>query len=287
VTATISPAADRRRHRRRRVAQLSGRHVLLIVFALGVLAPFGWMVTTSLKRFSEIYHAPLLYPTAFHWGNYAHAWDAAPFARYYVTSLIMTGGILGGHLVIDTLAAYAFARLRFPFRNSLFLLLVATMLVPQFVTVLPAYDLVIRLHWYDSYAALIVPRLADVFGIVVLRAFMASIPRDLDDAARLDGAGPWRTLWSVVVPLCRPALATVAMFSFLFSWNDFLWPLLVTSDDSHRTIQVGLSVFTGKYGSYPHYLMAGTVTAAVPAIVIFLFLQRAFVRGVAATGLKD
>jgi multiple sugar transport system permease protein len=172
-------------------------------------------------------------------------------------------------------------------RNTLFLVLVSTMLVPQFVTVLPAYDLVIRLHWYDSYAALIVPRLADVFGIVVLRAFMASIPQDLDDAARLDGAGPWRTLWTVVLPLCRPALATVGMFSFLFSWNDFLWPLLVTSDDTHRTIQVGLSAFTGKYGSYPHYLMAGTVTAAVPAIAIFLFLQRAFVRGVAATGMKD
>jgi multiple sugar transport system permease protein len=270
-----------------RSLEVTGRHVLLACLAVLVVAPFAWMLTTSLKDFSEVYHAPYLWPTAFHWGNYAKAWDAAPFAHYYVNSLVMTAGILTGHLVIDTLAAYAFARLRFPLRNTLFLVLVATMLVPQFVTVLPAYDLIIRLGWYDSYAALIVPRLADVFGIVVLRAFMASIPSELEDAARLDGAGQWRTLWSVVLPLCRPALATVAVFSFLYSWNDFLWPLLVTSDDSRRTIQLGLSAFTGKYGTYPHLLMAGTVTAAVPAVVIFLFLQRAFIRGVASTGLKD
>jgi len=265
----------------------SGRHVLLLALSMVVVAPFAWMVTTSLKDFADVYQAPYLWPQTFRWGNYARAWEAAPFAGYYANSLVMTAGILAGHLVIDTLAAYAFAWLRFPLRNTLFLVLVATMLVPQFVTVLPAYDLVIRLGWYDSYAALIVPRLADVFGIVVLRAYMASLPRELTEAARLDGAGHWRTLWSVVLPLSRPALATVAVFSFLYAWNDFLWPLLVTSDDARRTIQIGLSVFTGKYGTYPHYLMAGTVTAALPAIVIFLILQRAFVRGVASTGLKD
>ncbi|WP_373298303.1 carbohydrate ABC transporter permease [Nakamurella endophytica] len=262
------------------------RQLLLLALAVVVVAPFAWMVTTSLKDYADVYRPPYLWPQEFHVGNYGRAWDAAPFAGYYVNSLIMTGGILVGHVMLDTLAAYAFARLRFPLRNTLFLVLVATMLVPQFVTVLPAYDLVIRLGWYDSYAALIVPRMADVFGIVVLRAFMASIPAELDDAARLDGAGPWRSLWSVTLPLCRPALATVGMFSFLYAWNDFLWPLLVTSDDTHRTIQLGLSTFSSKYGTYPELLMAGTVTAAVPALVIFLFLQRAFIRGVASTGLK-
>lgn len=265
---------------------LGARHLGLTALSVIVVAPFAWMITTSLKDYPDVFHAPYLWPTSFLWSNYSQAWSAAPFAGYYWNSIVMTVGILAGHLVIDTMAAYAFARLRFPLRNTLFLVLVATMLVPQFVTVLPAYDLVIRLGWFDSYAALIVPRLADVFGIVVLRAFMSSIPAELDDAARLDGAGGVRVLISVVLPLCRPALATVAMFSFLFAWNDFLWPLLVTSDDSRRTIQLGLSAFTGKYGTYPQLLMAGTVTAAIPAIVIFLFLQRAFIRGVASTGLK-
>jgi multiple sugar transport system permease protein len=284
VTATL---AEPGRTARRRPARRLSRQLLLLVLSAVTVAPFAWMVTTSLKSFADVYQAPYLYPTAFHGSNYVHAWQAAPFAHYYLNSLVMTAGILAGHLVIDTLAAYAFARLRFPLCNTLFVVLVATMLVPQFVTILPAYDLVIRLGWYDSYAALIVPRLADVFGIVVLRAYMASIPKDLDDAARLDGAGPWRILALVTVPLCRPALATVGMFSVLYSWNDFLWPLLVTSDDARRTVQLGLSAFTGKYGTYPHYLMAGTVTAAVPTVVLFLFLQRAFIRGVASTGLKD
>ena len=284
---TVQPARRTQQPAGRRPPRNLPRHLVLLVLSAVTVAPFAWMVTTSLKNLADVYKAPYLYPAALHVSNYARAWQAAPFARYYLTSLVMTAGILAGHLVINTLAAYAFARLRFPLRNTLFLVLVATMLVPQFVTILPAYDLVIRLGWYDSYAALIVPRLADVFGIVVLRAYMASIPRDLDDAARLDGAGPWRTLSTVILPLCRPALATVGMFSVLYSWNDFLWPLLVTSDDARRTVQLGLSAFTGKYGTYPHYLMAGTVTAAVPTIVLFLFLQRTFVRGVASTGLKD
>lgn len=273
--------------RPRRSPGVLPRHLVLAGLGVLTVAPFLWMVTTSLKHWAQVYQPPYLFPTTFAVENYPRAWQAAPFAHYYLNSVVMTAGIVAGHLALDTMAAYAFARLRFPLRNTLFLTLVATMLVPQFITVLPAFDLVIRLGWFDSYAALIVPRLADVFGIVVLRAFMATIPRELDEAARIDGAGPFRILWSVVLPLCRPALATVAAFSFLYSWNDFLWPLLVTSDDQYRTIQLGLAAFQGKYGTYPHLLMAGTVTAAVPALALFLFLQRALVRGMAGTGMKD
>jgi len=153
--------------------------------------------------------------------------------------------------------------------------------------VLPAFDLIIRFGWYNSYAALILPRLADVFGIVVLRGFMTSLPIELDEAARLDGANRMQILVRVLLPLCKPALASVAVFSFLFAWNDFLWPLLVTGDDQYRTIQLGLSAFTNKYGPYPNYLMAGTVIAATPAIVIFMYLQRSLVRGLASTGVKE
>ena len=263
------------------------RHLLLLGLSLLVVAPFAWMITTSLKTLNRVYQAPHLIPQQFEWGNYTEALTAAPFAHYYVNSVVMAAGIVSGHIICDTLAAYAFARLRFPGRNALFLALIATMLVPTFLTVLPAFDLVIKFGWFNSYAALILPRLADVFGIVVLRSYMLSLPIELDEAARIDGANRLQTLVLILLPLCKPALATVAVFSFLFAWNDFLWPLLVTSDDQYRTIQLGLSTFTNKYGPYPHYLMAGTVIAATPAIVIFMYLQRSLVRGLASTGVKE
>jgi multiple sugar transport system permease protein len=270
-----------------RALRLAGRHVPLLLLSLLVVAPFAWMVTTSLKSLDTVNNAPYLVPAQFEWHNYVHALTAAPFARYYFNSVVMTVGIVAGHLVCDTLAAYALARLRFPGRDAVFLGLVATMLVPSFLTVLPAFDLVIRFGWYDSYAALIIPRLADVFGIVVLRGFMRSLPTELDEAARIDGANRLQVLVKVLLPLCKPALASVAVFSFLFAWNDFLWPLLVTSDDQYRTIQLGLSAFTNKYSPYPNYLMAGTVIAATPAIIGFLYLQRSLVRGLASTGGRE
>jgi len=264
-----------------------GRYAALTVACLATVLPFCWMVTTSLKNLPDVYRPPYLWPATFVWSNYTHALSAAPFGRYYLNTVVMTAGIVAGHLVLDTLAAYALARLHFPLRNAIFLTLVATMLVPTFLTVLPAFTLTVQFGWFNSYAGLIIPRLADVFGIVVLRGFMQSIPRELDEAALVDGAGRLRILWQIIVPLCRPALATVAVFSFLYGWNDFLWPLLVSADDSYRTIQLGLSVFLDKYGPYPQYLMAGTVVAAVPAVAVFLILQRALVRGLAATGLKE
>ncbi|NNM47416.1 carbohydrate ABC transporter permease [Knoellia koreensis] len=266
--------------------QLS-RHAVLLGLSLLVVAPFAWMITTSLKSADKVNTGPYLVPHQFEWGNYPQALSAAPFGHYYVNSVVMTAGIVAGHLVLDTLAAYALARLRFPGRNVVFLGLVATMLVPTFLTVLPAFDLVIRFGWFNSYTALIVPRLADVFGIVVIRGYLLSLPRELDEAARIDGANRMQVLVRVLLPLCKPALASTAVFSFLFAWNDFLWPLLVTSDDQYRTIQLGLAAFTSKYAPYPQYLMAGTVVAAVPAIVVFVYLQRSLVRGLAATGVKE
>ncbi len=263
------------------------RHLLLAALSLLVVAPFAWMITTSLKSLDKVHQAPYLLPAEWQWDNYAQAVTAAPFAQYYLNSVVMTVGIVAGHLVFDTLAAYALARLRFPGRDAIFLGLVATMLVPAFLTVLPAFDLVIRFGWYNSYAALIVPRLADVFGIVVLRGFMRSLPIELDEAARIDGANRIQILVRILLPLCKPALASVAVFSFLFAWNDFLWPLLVTGDDQFRTVQLGLSAFTNKYSPYPNYLMAGTVIAATPAIVVFVYLQRSLVRGLASTGVKE
>lgn len=271
-------------NRRRRSNLL--RHLVLILGAAVVIVPFVWMFSTSLRSRAETYSETSLLPTSWHWENYLVAWEAAPFGQYYLNSVIMAAGIVGGHLVFDALAAYAFARLRFPGRDVIFLVLLAALMVPTFVTIIPAYSLVASFGWIDSYAGLIVPRLADVFGIILLRQFFSTIPLELEDAARMDGCSRIGIFFRIVVPLSGPAFATLGIFSFLFAWNDFLWPLLVTNSDELRTIQIGLSAFQGRYGTSWNYLMAGTLTATVPSIVVFMLFQRALVRGIASTGLK-
>jgi len=272
---------------RRSTTSALGRHALLLVGAFLVITPFLWMFTTSLQSRAETYSNGSILPTSWHWENYAVAWEAAPFGQYYLNSLIMAAGIVSGHLVLDALAAYAFARLRFPFKNAIFVVLLAALMIPSFVTIIPAYSLVASFGWIDTYWGLIVPRLADVFGIILLRQFFVSIPNELEDAARIDGCSRVGTFFRIMVPLSLPAFATLGIFSFLFAWNDFLWPLLVTNSDELRTIQIGLSAFQGRYGTSWNYLMAGTLTATVPSIIVFMFFQRALVRGIAASGLKD
>lgn len=270
-----------------RLSTIVARHAILIIGAIVVVVPFLWMFTTSLQTRAETYTNTSILPTSWHWENYARAWASAPFAQYYLNSTIMAVGIVAGHLVLDSLSAYAFARLRFPLKNALFVVLLAGMMIPTFVTIIPAYTIVANLGWIDTQAALIVPRLADVFGIVLLRQFFATIPVELEEAARIDGCSRVGTFLRIIVPLSRPAFATLAIFAFLFAWNDFLWPLLVINNDNRRTIQIGLQSFVGRYGTSWNYLMAGTLTATVPTIVVFLFFQRALVRGIASTGLKD
>ena len=272
---------------RRSTTSALGRHALLLVGAFLVITPFLWMFTTSLQSRAETYSNGSILPTSWHWENYAVAWEAAPFGQYYLNSLIMAAGIVSGHLVLDALAAYAFARLRFPFKNAIFVVLLAALMIPSFVTIIPAYSLVASFGWIDTYWGLIVPRLADVFGIILLRQFFVSIPNELEDAARIDGCSRVGTFFRIMVPLSLPAFATLGIFSFLFAWNDFLWPLLVTNSDELRTIQIGLSAFQGRYGTSWNYLMAGTITATVPSILVFLVFQRAPVRGIATSGLKD
>ena len=263
------------------------RHSVLIAGAATVLVPFLWMFTVSLQSRAETYSSVSIWPTSWHWENYARAWQSAPFAQYYLNSALMSTGIVVGHLVFDSLAAYAFARLEFPFKKSIFMVLMATMMVPTFVTIIPTYSIVASLGWIDSLTALIVPRLADVFGIILLRQYFMSIPVELEEAARIDGCSRAGTFFRIILPLSGPALATLALFSFLFAWNDFLWPLLVTNTDEHRTIQIGLQAFVGRYGTSWNYLMAGTLSATIPSVIVFAFFQKALVRGMATTGMKD
>ncbi len=261
-------------------------HAVLLSGALVMVTPFLWMVTLSLKPVELTYQPPHLLPTRFEISNYTRAWEAAPFARYYLNSLAMTGGIVISQVLLSSLAAYAFARLRFPGRDILFLIFLGTMMVPFHVILIPSYLIINRLGWVDTYAALIVPRMVSAFGIFLLRQYYQGIPQELDEAAMIDGLGRLGIWWRIIVPLSAPGLATLGIFAFMFGWNDFLWPLVVTNDPDMRTVQLGLAMFQGRYGTQWTVLMAGTVTATLPTLAVFLLGQRWFIQSVAQTGVK-
>lgn len=261
-------------------------HAALSAGALVMIVPFLWMLTLSLKPAALTHQPPYLIPTHFEFSNYQKAWQAAPFARYYLNSIVMTAGIVLGQVILSSLAAYAFARLRFPGREALFLIFLATMMVPFHVILIPSYLIIDWLGWIDSYAALIVPRMVSAFGIFLLRQYYQGIPRELDEAAMIDGASRLGIWWRMIVPLSGPGLATLGIFAFMFAWNDFLWPLVVINDPNMRTVQLGLAMFQGRYGTQWTLLMAGTVTATLPTLIIFLFGQRWFIQSVAQSGVK-
>jgi len=261
-------------------------HAALIAGALVMIVPFLWMLTLSLKPASLTHQPPYLFPAHFEFANYKAAWQAAPFARYYFNSIVMTVGIVLGQVLLSSLAAYAFARLRFPGREALFLVFLATMMVPFHVILIPSYLIIDRLGWIDSYAALIVPRMVSAFGIFLLRQYYQGIPRELDDAAMIDGASRIGIWWRIILPLSGPGLATLGIFAFMFAWNDFLWPLVVINDPDMRTVQLGLAMFQGRYGTQWTLLMAGTVTATLPTLLVFLIGQRWFIQSVAQSGVK-
>lgn len=261
-------------------------HLVLIGGAVLVVLPFLWMLTTSLKPPRLVHLPPHVVPTHFEWQNFAAAWRADNFARFYLNSAVMAVGITAGQLLLSSLAGYAFARLRFPGRELLFLGVLATMMIPFYVTLIPSYLIVRWLGWLDTYPALIVPRLVSAFGIFLMRQYYLSIPFELEEVALVDGASRLRIWWSIMLPLSGPALATLGIFAFLFAWNDFLWPLIVTTSPGMRTIQLGLAMFSGRYGTQWTLLMAGSVTATIPALLAFLVGQRWLLRGITTTGLK-
>ena len=244
------------------------------------------MITTSLKPDGALFEPPLIVPVHFEWENYVKAWNAAPFPRFFLNSAIMAVGITLTQTIFSAMAGYAFARLQFPGRNVLFFLILGTMMIPLPVTLIPSFLIVAELGWLNTYQALIVPRAVSAFAIFLFRQFFLSIPRELEEAAFLDGAGRFTIFWRIVLPLSTPVIAASAIFSFLFAWNDFLWPLIVTTSPSMQPIQVGLAMFQGQYGIFWTLLMAATVLATLPAILAFLVAQRRFIEGITSSGLK-
>ena len=265
----------------------SPRHLFLMPLAALMLLPLYWMVLTSLQTLPDARHfPPHLLPTSITWENYPNAWNAAPFGRFFANSLIVTGSAVLGNLVFCSLPGYAFARLRFFGRDVIFVVLLATLMVPFQVVMIPTFLIVQKLSLADSLTALALPNLVTPFGIFLLRQFFRTLPVELEEAARIDGCSRLGVLWRVVLPLSGPALATLAVVTFLWTWNDFLWPLITIYSPNNMTLQLGLTTFQGAHQSSTNLLMAANVMSMVPVLLLFFFAQRYFIRGIATSGLK-
>ena len=261
--------------------------VLVKIGGLAMLTPFLWMVLTSLRTDQEAFAVPPKLFTTPQWHNWSDAWGIAPFGRFFFNSILVSTCVTLGSLVFNSLAAFGFAKYEFRGRNLLFLLLLGTLMIPYQVTMIPSFLLLKSLAWLDSYPGLIVPGLASAFGIFFLRQVMITIPDDYLDAARLDGASEYGIFWRVVLPLVKPSIATLAVFTFLGAWNDFLGPLIVVKSDEMRTLPLAISALSaGHYVASWPLLMAGASFVVIPVLIVYFFSQRYFVEGIALGGLK-
>jgi multiple sugar transport system permease protein len=263
-------------------------YVVLILGLLVVVGPFVWMLLASVKPEAEIRAVPPTWlPHTFTLANFRSLFTRLNFPLYFFNSTLVAALITAGNLVFCSLLGYALAKLRYPGRKALFLIVLGMLMVPGMVTFVPQFVLVSNMHLANSYAGLVLPFLAGPFGVFLMRQFLLSIPDDLIEAARIDGAGEFRIFWRVVLPLCRPALATLGILTFLSSWNNFLWPLVVATTEDKYTLPVALALYSvGQNRINFGLLLAGAVVVVLPVLILFLVLQRHFLRGIATTGLK-
>jgi len=267
---------------------------VLLYAVLGLCAaifitPFLWMLQASVKNTAQIFaFPPKLLPNPVVWRNYIRAWTAVPLARFYLNSIIVAGSVAFAQVVTSAMAAYVFARLSFPFKNVIFVFFLAIMMIPIQVTVIPLFIIVKTLGLIDSYGALILPFLAYPFGTFLLRQFFLTIPREIEDAARADGCPRLRILVQIIAPLSKSALFTLGMLAFMFIWNSFFWPLLVTNTEKHFTIQVGLAMLRTQLIMEVDWglLMAATVISILPVLIFYMFTQKQIIKGITLTGLK-
>jgi multiple sugar transport system permease protein len=268
-------------------------HLVLVPATLGLIFPFVWLLVTSVETLPEALHfPPILVPRELHFANYPDALAAAPFGRFFINSTVVAVTTVLANLVFCSLAGYAFARLRFLGRGALFAVIMATLMVPFQVTMIPQFIITkwLGIHvlagvGIDHLGALILPNAATAFGIFFLRQFFKTLPVEYEESARVDGASRLKVLWRIVLPLSAPALATLAALTFLDSWNNFLWPLIAVTSTGHMTLPLGLATFQGAHQTEWTLLMAANVMSLAPMLLIFFAAQRYFVRSVAATGL--
>jgi len=273
-----------------RIARLaSGSLIYALLFAGAVLMllPFWWMLVTSVRLPEEVYSFPPdFWPQVWHWENYVEVVKAAPFAAFFKNTLIVASVVTAGNLLLSAMAGYAFARLEFRGRDVVFWLFLASMMIPGQVTMIPVFVLMAKLGWIDTYYGLTVPGLVGAYGVFLTRQYFLGLPKDLENAARLEGASEWQIFWHIALPLAKPVLTVLGVFTFMGAWTDFLWPLLMTNSMHMRTLEVGLSVFKTQYTVNWPLQMAASMLIQLPIIALFIATQRHFTKGIVLTGMK-
>lgn len=289
MTSDTAPSGLTAGRRLRRDRRWTGRSTVLFVvgavLALLTVLPLVYMAISSFKTPEDIYSATLL-PRDWTFENFVYVFTEVPFARYIANSFFVSAVVTVAALLFHSMAAYALARLRFRWRETVFLVIFSTLLVSLPVVLIPSFVVVRSLGLLDSYAGLIVPSIFNAFGIFLLRQFYLSLPDELEEAALIDGAGYWRIYWSVVLPLSRPILSALAVFFFLANWNSFVWPLTITSDPDLRVVQVGISTFQQQYASAQSYIVAASTVAAIPTLLMFFFFQKQITESIKTSGFK-
>lgn len=258
---------------------------VMLVFGVIMVIPIVWMISTAFKPMKQVWQANWI-PNPPTLANFEKVFERIPVMRFLFNSLVVSTAVTFFQLLIGTMAAYAFARINFKGRNVIFVLFLGTMMIPQYILIIPLYLIIDMLGLVNTYAALIVPKLVSVFAIYMLRSFFSTMPRELDESAYIDGASRWRVLFSIFVPLARPAYAALLIFLFMNAWNDFMWPLIVTSEESMRTMQVGVAYFRDSNKTDYGATMAASFLCSAPILIVFLFANKQIVQGITMTGIK-
>ena len=272
--------------KKRKIYGLMGS-LFMITVSIIIVLPFIYMISSSLKtEWQVLAYPPQWIPNPVVWSNYVQVWIERNFLRYLLNSVFVGGTVTVAQLFICSLAAFAFARLKFPGREKIFLVYLATMMIPFHARMIPLFVIMVNLRWADTYYALIVPEMFYALGIFLLRQFFLSIPGELEDAAKIDGCSSFGIYWKIFLPLSKPAIATLGVLTFLFQWNSFIWPLIVISADEMRTLPLGLAMFQFEQYTKWNIFMAGAVITVIPIVILFLSVQKYFTRGITLTGFK-
>jgi len=262
-------------------------HLILLVGAIVMIFPFVWMFLSAFKTDADVFtYPPKWLPSKWTFNNFSRVFEMVPFGRYYLNSLIVTGAITLGQVFIAILAAYALARLNFPGKTLLTILILSTMIMPFEVTLIPTFLIVHKFGWLDTYQGLIVPFLFNGFSIFFLRQFFVTIPRDLEDAAKIDGCGYFGILFNVIIPNSKGAIGTISLFVFLTHWRSYLWPLVITNSTEMRTLPIGLKYFVEEGGTQYNLMMAASLMAIVPVLIVYILAEKQIVKSTTLTGLK-
>lgn len=263
-------------------------HIVLIIGSFTMLIPFIWMIITSLKSLTEsTMIPPTLFPKSLKWSNYIDVWNQLPFAKFYLNTILMMLFRVIGSVFFSAMAAYAFARIEFPGKKLFFMIILIQMMVPGQIFIVPQYLLVSKVHLLNSITALVIPGVVSAFGTFLLRQFFMGLPVELEEAAILDGCNRWQIFWRIMMPLARSGLVALGIFTALFAFKDLMWPLIVNMSQDKMTLASGLSALQGQYSSNFPQIMAGSMIAIWPMLLIFIIFQKQFIQGIASTGSKN